>query len=48
MVILLIAFCICVCTLPMVHRLTTPQILLDIEDSDQEFILAGHYAEESK
>lgn len=46
MVILLIAFCICVCTLPMVHRLTTPQILLDMEDSEQEFILGGHYAEE--
>lgn len=45
MVILLIAFCICVCTLPMAHRLTTPQILLDMEDSEQEFILGGHYAE---
>lgn len=44
MVILLIAFCICVCTLPMAHGLTTPQILLDMEDS----ILGGHYAEESK
>lgn len=42
MVILLIAFCICVCTL------TTPQILLDVEDSEQESILGGHYAEESK
>lgn len=30
MVILLIAFCICVCTL------TTPQILLDMEDSEQK------------
>lgn len=39
MVILLIAFCICVCTLPMAHRLTTPQILLDMEDSEQESIL---------
>lgn len=48
MVILLIAFCICVCTLPMAHRLTTLQILLDMEDSEQEFILGGHYAEESK
>ena len=45
---LLIAFCICVCTLPMAHRLTTPQILLDMEDSEQESILGGHYAEESK
>lgn len=44
MVILLIAFCICVCTLPMAHRLTTPQILLDMEDSEQESILGGHYA----
>ena len=41
MVILLIAFCICVCTLPMAHRLTTPQILLDMEDSEQESILGG-------
>lgn len=39
MVILLIAFCICVCTLPMAHRLTTPQILLDMEDSEQESIM---------
>lgn len=44
MVILLIAFCICVCILPMAHRLTTPQILLDMEDSEQESILGGHYA----
>lgn len=39
MVILLIAFCICVCTLPIAHRLTTPQILLDMEDSEQEYIM---------
>lgn len=48
MVILFIAFCVCVCTLPMVHRLTTPQILLDMEDSEQESILGGYYTEESK
>ena len=39
MVILLIAFCICVCAAPMANRLTTPQILLDMEDSEQESIL---------
>ena len=48
MVILFIAFCVCVCTLPMAHRLTTPQILLDMEDSEQESILGRYYAEESK
>lgn len=45
MVILFIAFCVCVCALPMAHRLTTPQVLLDMEDSEQESILGGYYAE---